>query len=124
MTVAYFCILIAIFIPLFCAVYSKSASKMYNNRAPRDYIKNLTGKSQRAYNAQMNSYETFAPFAAGVIIAHQMHAPQTTLDAVALAFIGSRIFYVFFYITDRDRLRSAAWFAGLLLTVSLFFIGR
>ena len=123
MTVAYLCIVLAIFIPLFCAAYSKLSSKNYDNRAPRDFLAKLAGKAKRAYNAQMNSYEGFAPFAAGVIVAHQMQAPQQTLDILAASYIAARISYTLFYIYDQNTLRSLAWFSGFGITISLFFIG-
>ncbi len=123
MTIAYFCIIIAMFIPLFCTGYAKIASKIYDNQAPRDFLTNLQGKAKRAYNAHLNSYEAFPPFAAGVIVAHQMHAPQQTLNALAMSFIAARILYAFFYITDKHALRSTLWFAGFGITISLFFIG-
>ena len=124
MTIAYFCIIIAIFIPLLCAGYAKFSRKGYNNSSPREYLDKLDGKARRANYAQMNSFEAFAPFAAGVIVAHQLHAPQHLLNTLALSFIAARILYVVFYITDRPSARSFVWCAGLIITISLFFIGR
>ena len=124
MTIAYFCIIIAMFIPLFCAGYTKFSSKgKYDNRSPRDFASGLEGKAKRAYSAQMNAYEAFAPFAAAVIAAHQMHAAQSTLDMLAMSFITARIAYTFLYIQDLHILRSVVWFAGFGITIAIFFIG-
>lgn len=123
MTIAYFCIIIAMFIPLLCAGYAKFSSKNYNNRSPRDFVGGLEGNAKRAHNAQLNAYEAFPPFAAGIIAAHQMHAPQQTLDTLAVSFIAIRIAYTLFYINDLHIWRSVAWFTGFGISISLFFIG-
>ena len=123
MTIAYFCIVAAIFIPLFCAAYAKFSVRGYDNRSPREFLDRLQGKAKRAHFAQLNSYEAFPPFAAGVLAAHQMQAPQSTVDALAVAFIGARILYVVFYILDQHVWRSTVWFIGFFLTIALFFTG-
>lgn len=123
MTFAYLSLVFLIFLPILCAAYVKFSVKGYDNRSPRDFNERLEGKGKRAYWAQLNSYEVFPPFAAGVIAAHQMNAPQSTLDILAMTFVALRILYVFLYIYDFHVWRSVAWFAGLGITVSLFFIG-
>jgi len=123
MTIAYFCIMVAMLIPVLCAGYAKISSKNYDNRAPRDFAANLQGKAKRANNAQSNAYEAFPPFAAGIIVAHLMHAPQQAIDLLAISFIAARMAYTLFYIYDLHTWRSLAWFAGFGITISLFFIG-
>ncbi len=123
MTIAYICVVIMIFIPLFCTGYAKFSGKGYDNRSPREYLERLEGKAKRAHFAQLNSFENFPPFAAGVIVAHQLHAAQTAIDSLAVAFVLMRILYVFFYIQDQPAWRSTVWVIGLMITVMLFFIG-
>lgn len=124
MTIAYFCVLIMMFIPLLAVGYAKFSKGTYDNRSPRDFLEKLEdGKAKRAHYAQLNSYEAFPPFAAAVIIAHQIQAPQHLLDILAVSFIVVRSLYVYFYIVDKHVLRSTAWFIGLFITVSIFFIG-
>ena len=123
MTMAYFCVVFSIFIPLFCAVYAKMSVKGYNNRRPREFLNSLDGKARRAHDAQLNFYEGFAPFACGVIIAHQLHAPQTSIDFLASTFVMARILYAFFYIADNHSARTMVWFIGLGATIALYFIG-
>ena len=123
MTIAYLCIVIAIFIPLVSAGYAKLSVKGYDNRNPREFMAKLEGKAKRANFAQINSYETFAPFAAGVIVAHHLQAHQSTIDFLAITYVISRILYVIFYIQDAHILRSAVWFIGFGATLALFFIG-
>ena len=123
MPLSYLCIVITIFIPLFCAGYAKFLGKGYNNRSPREFLDGLQGSAKRAHYAQLNSYEVFAPFAIGVIAAQQLHAPQPTINALAISFVCVRILYVIFYIQDQPMWRSTAWFSGLFITIALFFIG-
>ena len=123
MTIAYFCIVIIFFIPLLCAGYAKFSVKGYDNRQPREFLDKLQGKAKRAHYAQLNTLENFAPFAVGILIAHQLHAPQKIMDILAMSFVCFRILYVLFYISDQHILRSIVWFLGFLITISLFFIG-
>ncbi|MEW5790002.1 MAG: MAPEG family protein [Pseudomonadota bacterium] len=77
-------------------------------RAPRAQLAQATGWRQRANRAQFNVFEDFAPFAATVIVAQQLHAPQDQIDALALVFIAMRVLHLAFYILDRPTLRSLA----------------
>lgn len=124
MTIAYFCIVIAIFIPIGCAAFSKFTGKGYNNHTTRESVEKMEGAPRRANFAQMNSWEALTPFAAGVIVAHQLHAPQDLLNNLAVAFIICRLLYIYAYITDRATLRSVLWFAAFGISISLFFIGK
>ena len=49
--------------------------------------------SRRADNAQKNGFEAFPFFAAAVIVAHLLHAPQERVDILAIIFIVARIGY-------------------------------
>ncbi len=123
MTIAYFCIVIGLFIPLACAGYAKFTTKGYNNNAPREFLANVQGKSRRAHHAQLNFYETFPGFIGGVIIAHLRTAPQNLIDSLAIAFIVFRISYALFYIADQATPRSLAWVLSFGVIISLYFIG-
>ena len=122
MTIAYTCILIMVFIPLFCIAFAKFSSKRYDNKKPREFLDNLDGRPKRAHYAEQNSYEVFAPFAAAVIIAHLLQAPQQKIDVLAMSFVGVRILYIIFYIYDLNIWRTVSWFMGLFVTLGLFFI--
>ena len=123
MTIAYMCIVITVFIPIICAAYSKITGKNYDNTLPREFLDKLEGKAKRAHYAQLNGYEVFPPFAAAVIIAHQLHAPQHLLNNLAMGFVGARILYCLFYISNVPNLRTLVWFLGLFITIAIFFIG-
>ena len=119
MTLAYWCVLVAAIMPVVLAGVAKSRGD-FDNRTPREWLAALEGWRRRANAAQNNSWEAFAPFAAGVIIAHVAGARQGTIDMLALAFIACRIVYAVLYITDRASLRSVAWIAGYGCVIGLF----
>ncbi len=120
MTTAYWCVLIAALMPIVWAGIAKGGAKGFDNARPRDYLARLEGWRQRANWAQANSYESFPPFAAGVIIAHLAGAAQPTIDMLALGYVAARILYGSFYIADRASMRSLAWVAGLACIIGLF----
>jgi uncharacterized MAPEG superfamily protein len=120
MTIAYWMVLVAAIMPIVLAGISKAGGERFNNRAPRDWLAQQEGWRQRANWAQQNSYEAFPPFAAAVIIAHQLDAGQATIDTLALAFIGFRIAYGICYIGNWHALRSLMWIAGFLCVIGLF----
>ncbi|HET8708479.1 MAG TPA: MAPEG family protein [Pseudomonadales bacterium] len=126
MTIAYWCVLVAAFLPLlwtFTAKFSGKDFRPENNHNPREYLDQLSGYRKRAHWAQLNAFEAFPPFAAGVIIAHLTHAPQDRLDLLALCFIGLRIAHGVLYIADQATLRSLVWMAGAGVVVAIFCSG-
>ena len=66
------------------------------------------------------AFEAFPLFAAAVIIAHLAGAAQSTVDALALAFVVLRAGYVLAYIHDWPTLRSLLWIAAIGCVVGLF----
>lgn len=121
MTIAYWCVLIAIFIPLVFAGLAKSRGD-FDNARPRHWLAQSEGWRQRAHWAQLNSYEAFAPFAAGVIIAHLAEAPQVSVNALAVAFVLLRIGFGAAYVADWPTVRSLLWTAGFACVVGLFIL--
>ena len=122
MTIAYWCLPVAMFLPLVWAGVAKSGGTDYNNANPRGWLAQQEGRSMRANWAQQNSYEAFPPFAAAVIVAHLTSSPQNIVDALAVAFVVARIAYGVCYITDSPAMRSASWSVGFVATIALFVI--
>lgn len=120
MTTAYWCVFVAMLLPIVWAGVAKAGAKDYDNARPRDYLAGLQGRRQRANWAQANSYESFPAFAAGVIIAHLAGAAQPVIDMLALGYVLARILYGIFYILDRATLRSLAWAGGMGCIIGLF----
>lgn len=120
MTFAYWCVLIAAFLPIVWVGAAKSGAAGYNNDRPREFLAGLEGWPQRANWAQANALEAFPPFAAGVIIASVAGAEQTTIDILAGVFILARLLHGVAYIADKGTLRSLVWLVGYGCMVGLF----
>ena len=126
MTLAYWCVLIAICLPYLATGYAKFSGGDFGpkqNSDPRTFLAGLDGARKRAASAQLNGFEVTPAFAAAVIIAHLAGgAEQSTLNALAVAFVISRVLYTFCYIRDLGVLRSLVWGVGMGLIVSLFVV--
>jgi uncharacterized MAPEG superfamily protein len=120
MTIAFWCVLVAGFLPYFGTLTAKIGGERFDNSNPRDWLNAQSGFRKRANAAQHNSFEAFPFFAAAVIIAHVAGAPQGRIDLFAVVFILARLFYIAFYVADMATLRSLAWFVGLGSVVALF----
>lgn len=125
MTIGFWCVLAAALMPLIwtgVAKLSGSGFPASGNHNPRELLESLSGYRKRAHWAQLNSYEAFPPFAAAIIIAHFVHATQTSIDSLAIAFIGFRLAYGICYIRDWAALRSVVWAGGMASVIGLFVV--
>jgi len=119
MTVAYWCLFAAIFLPYLWVIIAK-ARPGYDNRAPRAQLEAAKGFRQRANWAHLNAFEAFPPFAAAVIVAHQLQATQALVDGFALAFLALRLAHGACYLMNRAGLRSLVWGGGFICVIGLF----
>lgn len=122
MSVAYWCVLVAGMMPVFTVAIAKYGRPDYDNSEPRAWMDKLEGKRRRADYAHRNHFEAFPFFAAGVIIAQQLAAPQNAINLLALSFIAARIVYTFCYLRNYDLWRSIVWAAGYLCVIGLFLL--
>ena len=119
MTIAYWCILIAVVLPYVWVAVAKAGPK-YDNRDPRAWMARQDNpRAHRAYNAQLNSYEAFAPFAASVLMAQFAGVDPQRIGLLAMAFVAFRILHGIFYITNVHAMRSLVWFGGFACVVAL-----
>jgi uncharacterized MAPEG superfamily protein len=123
MTIAYWCVFIAILLPVAFTGLAKFTSgfKPKDNHSPRAYLEKLTGWQQRSNWAQQNTLESIPGFMAAVIIAHQMGGNQNNIDMLAVSYIIIRIVYGALYIADIALLRTIAWSLGVACILGLFF---
>lgn len=119
MTVAYWCVFAAIFLPYLWVIIAK-AKPGYDNRAPRAQLEAAKGFRQRANWAHLNAFEAFPPFAAAVVIAHQAHVSQPLLDGLAVGFVAFRLAHGISYLMNLATLRSLVWSGGFLCVIGLF----
>ena len=124
MIVAFWCVLVAAFVPLGCAYVAKwggaRTGERFDNAEPRVWLARQTGLRGRANAAQANSFEAFPFFAAAVVIAVLQHVPGATIDLYAVIFVVARLAFVALYLSDRPSLRSLAWVVGFGACVALF----
>ncbi len=122
MTIAFWCVLVAIFLPYVWTYVAKFTTgfRPRDNHNPREYLARLEGPAKRAHWAEQNTFESVPGFMAAVIIAHIAHAAQGWVDGLAVAYILLRLFYGVLYMADKAMLRSLVWAASLACVVGLF----
>jgi len=83
MTIAFWCVFGAVLLPYVCFGIARNRGRdaqgrrLRDNRNPRDFPNRIQGLAKRAWDAHLNSFESLPGFAAAVIIAHIVQAPQT-----------------------------------------------
>jgi uncharacterized MAPEG superfamily protein len=129
-TVAYWCVFIAALLPFACSwiakfpgVGKRRREGGFDNADPRGWLARQEGWQARANAAQANSFEALPFFIGAVVIAHQLGAPQTRLDILALLFVTLRVIYIAMYVAGLPTIRSAIWFLAFLVNVGILFIG-
>jgi uncharacterized MAPEG superfamily protein len=125
-TVAYWCVLAAALLPYACAYLARSAGLGkprsqggFDNHEPRAWLARQTDWQARANAAQANSFEALPFFIGAVIIAHQLGAPQTRIDILAVLFVTLRIIYVAMYVAGLATVRTAVWAAALAANLAI-----
>ena len=120
MSTAYWCVLVAAFLPYVWTVIAKRSGGRYDNRDPRGWLARQENPlSVRANSAQLNAFEAFAPFAAGVLMAQLAGVTEGMVSLLALVFVGFRILHGIFYVSGWHYLRSLAWLGGYACVIAL-----
>ncbi|AQV95183.1 hypothetical protein BJN34_14990 [Cupriavidus necator] len=122
MPIAFWCVLLAGVMPLATVAIAKASGPGYDNHDPRGWLKRQSGRARRADMAHRNHFEAFPFFAAAVLTASHLQAPQARLDELAMAFIAARLLYTLCYVTDRATLRTLCWTIGYLTVVGIFLL--
>ena len=126
MTIALWCVLIAVLLPYVCFGIARNRGRgpdgrrLRDNHDPREFPRRIQGVAKRAWAAQLNSFESLPGFAAAVIIAHLVHAPHTAVDVLVVVWVVARAAYVAFYLANKAALRSAAQFISLACVLGFF----
>lgn len=120
MTIAFWCVFVAGLLPYLGTVVAKVAGERYNNRDPRAWLDRQTGFRRRADNAQKNGFEAFPFFAAAVVVAHLVDAPQPRVDTLAIVFIVARLGYFACYLANWQAARSLVWAVGFGACIAIF----
>ena len=120
MAIAYCCILIAALLPYVWVAIAKQSGERYDNREPRRWQeKQENPRSRRAHAAQLNGFESFPAFAAGVLMAQLAQVPVQSITWLAVAYVLARVLHGFFYVANLATARSLAWVVGIGCVVAL-----
>jgi uncharacterized MAPEG superfamily protein len=92
----------------------------YDNKEPRAQQAKLAGWGARAQASHMNGFESFAPFAAAVLVATSAHADPKWTAILSITHVAARAVYPFVYVANLGTLRSAVWTLGFAATAGLF----
>ena len=124
MTVALWCLPIAILLPYVFTVIAKvlmiRTTGSLNNHDPRAFLAQAEGAAKRAHNTQLNTFEALPAFVAGVLTASFLGAAQAPLDGLAIAWVVLRLLYGVCYIKDLASLRSLVWMAAAGCALAMF----
>jgi uncharacterized MAPEG superfamily protein len=117
-------------LPIVCAGVAKFAGGTkplkqggFDNDDPRAWLARQTDWRARANAAQANSFEALPFFMGAVIIAHQLAAPQVTLDVLSFLFVVLRALYITMYIGGLSKLRTGLWVGAFVVNSVIFFLG-
>lgn len=126
MQLSYLCLLVACLLPIVAAGIAKWGSFTrppsqggYDNRDPRAWLAQQTGRRARANAAQANSFEALPLFIAAVLAAQQMQVAQPLIDGLAVTFVVLRVGYIGLYVANLATARTLVWLAGLSVSVAL-----
>lgn len=117
MTTMLTCLLIAMLLPYLSKVpvgYAMARAGGYDNEHPRAQQASLAGMGGRAVAAHQNAFESLLIFGLAVVTVLATDTVNDTAQTAALVHVAARIAYHIFYLTNHDKLRSTAWFAGII----------
>jgi uncharacterized MAPEG superfamily protein len=126
MTLSFWCVLVAIFLPYAAFGIARNRGRDANgkrvrdNRNPRDFPNRLHGAAKRAWDAHLNAFEALPSFAAAVIIAYLTQAHREYVDGLAAIWVIARVCHLAFYIADLSTLRSVAQYLTHACVLGLF----
>ena len=124
MALAYWCVLAAALLPYVWTTIAKQSGERYDNRDPRGWIARQTEpKVHRANAAQLNAFEAFAPFAAGVVMADIAGVPASHVAGLAVIFVIARVLHGIVYTLGmKHSIRSLVWFLGFACAMALIVL--
>lgn len=117
---AYWCVFVAALLPYIWVGLAKAGGRGYDNRDPRAWLARQDDpRRMRANAAQLNAFEAFPAFAAGVVLADLAGVDDARIALLALIFVTARIAHGAFYVAGLAMLRSLAWLVGIACALGL-----
>jgi len=125
-SIPYFSLFVAyvlIYVPRFWTARAQAQMpEGYDNNNPRSQQSRLPLLGQRALAAHQNSFEAFAPFAAGVLLCLLTQTRPNITASLCLTFLLARTIYLVSYLRDIAALRSLVWILGAIATAALLLL--
>lgn len=119
-SVAYWCVFVAALLPYVWVGLAKAGGRGYDNADPRGWLaRQQDGRRVRANAAQLNAFEAFPAFAAGVVLADVAGVADARIALLALVFVAARVGHGIFYVAGLATLRSLAWLVGIVCAFAL-----
>lgn len=122
MPIAFWCVLLAGLLPLATVALAKASGHGYDHHDPRAWLERQSGRARRADLAHRNHFEAFPFFAAAVLTASYLQAPEARIDELAIVFVVARLLYTVCYLADRATLRTLCWTIGYLSVIGIFLL--
>ena len=120
MATAYCCILVAALLPYLWTAIAKTSAPGYNNKDPRGWLARQDSRRVRNANgAQLNAFEAFPAFAAGVLMAQLAGVDPGRIGVLAVAFVAFRLLHGVLYLAGMHWLRTLAWTGGFACVLAL-----
>lgn len=94
----------------------------YNNHHPRAQQTSLKGWGARAMAAHQNSFESLIIFSTAILTALATQHTSSTIIALALTYLVSRVIYQIFYLLNWSSLRTCIWAVGLISSLSIIWL--
>ncbi len=107
-------------IPLSMAMAREAGG--YDNKNPRDQQAKLTGWGRRAAAAHANGFESFPPFAAGVLAVTVTGANPSLSAILSITYVVARALYAAAYVGGVAPARSLIWTVGFGSSVALMVL--
>ena len=123
MTIAEWCLFGAVMLYLATVAPAKAIGRRaFDNASPRDPSFYEHPIRKRALGAHINGIETFPFFATAVLLAQFRQAPQDWIDGLSIAFVVTRVSFVFAYVGDKPTVRTVLWNAAFAFNLGIFFL--
>jgi uncharacterized MAPEG superfamily protein len=125
MTIIIICLFIATLMPILSkAPLALAMNKAggYDNRYPREQQKSLSGFGARAKAAHENCFEALIMFTPGGLAVLVTNNTGQLAEYFAIAFVASRLAYLFAYYFDKHVLRSTFWGIGFISSLALVWL--
>ena len=117
MTIMLTCLLIAMLLPYLSKLpvgYAMAKDGGYDNEHPRAQQARLEGMGARAVAGHQNAFESLLIFGLAVVAVLATDSANDTAQIAAIVHVIARVAYHIFYLTNHNKLRSTAWFAGII----------